>query len=145
MSKVKEKHAGGRPPLYSAAEEMQKNIEAFFLECEEKKKPTTVAGLAIACGFTSRNQLYEYEKKEEFKDTIKRARIRIECEVETRLFGNNSTGSIFWLKNHADYRDKTETELTGKDGAALNPYSELELANRIATLLMKAKKAKAER
>lgn len=40
---------------------------------------------------------------------------------------------------------KQKVELTGKDGAALTPYSELELANRIATLLMKAKKAKAER
>lgn len=38
---------------------------------------------------------------------------------------------------------KQKVELTGKDGAPLNPYSELELANRIATLLMKAKKAKA--
>ena len=38
---------------------------------------------------------------------------------------------------------KQKVELTGKDGAALTPYSELELANRIATLLMKAKKAKA--
>ena len=38
---------------------------------------------------------------------------------------------------------RQKIELTGKDGAALQPYSELELANRIATLLMKAKKKKA--
>jgi|SRR6185369_10397417 len=39
---------------------------------------------------------------------------------------------------------RQKIELTGKDGKDLQPYSELELANRIATILMKAKKKKAE-
>jgi phage terminase small subunit len=39
---------------------------------------------------------------------------------------------------------RQKIELTGKDGAALQHFSDLELANRVATLLMKAKKTKKE-
>jgi hypothetical protein len=35
---------------------------------------------------------------------------------ENLVEGKNAAGPIFWLKNHAGYRDKQELEHTGKDG-----------------------------
>ena len=105
-----------RPPKFKAADDMQKAIDRYFAECELKEKPRTYAGLAISLGFTSRQSLLNYEEKPEFLDTIKRARLVVQEDVESRLFGANATGSIFWLKNNADYRDRSEQEITGKDG-----------------------------
>ena len=110
----KPKHAGGRPPMYKEASEMQAKIDAYIAKCEEGKTPLTIAGLSLACNFLTRHSLIEYEKKPEFMHTIKKARLHVEAEVERRLFSSNPTGSIFWLKNHAGYVDKQEQVHSGE-------------------------------
>lgn len=75
----------------------------------------TVAGLSLALGM-SRQALLDYEKKDEFLDTVKRAKQRIEASIEQRLFGNSVTGVIFNLKNNFGWKDKTETEHSGNLG-----------------------------
>jgi hypothetical protein len=59
--------------------------------------------------------MYDYEKREEFSYTIKRARVFIENEYEFRLNSGNPTGAIFALKN-LGWDDKTQQEISGKDG-----------------------------
>lgn len=57
----------------------------------------------------------------------------------------DTTAAIFWLKNRRskDWRDRTETEVTGKDGAPLIPeMSEEEIARRIAYTLAAGLKPK---
>lgn len=73
--------------------------------------PYTVTGLALALG-TNRSTLVNYETRDEFFDTIKRAKTKIEDFAEQRLFGNNPTGTIFNLKNNYGWKDKTETDIT---------------------------------
>jgi hypothetical protein len=102
----------GRPLKFNDPQEIANKGDQFFTDCDEKKIPYTITGLAIALGFTSRQMLAEYEMHEGFGDIIKRLRIRVETEVEKRLFGNNPTGSIFWLKNYG-WKDKTEVEISG--------------------------------
>lgn len=85
----------GRPPAYKNAKELQEIIDEY-LEIETNK---TITGLALYLGFESRQSFYDYEKKEEFTYTIKRARTYIEKEYEELLRKGNAGGAIFALKN----------------------------------------------
>ena len=120
-----DKHPGGRPPLYTDPAEMQMIIDDYFgsktwtddngtTHCRP-----TMAGLARALGMC-RQTLLNYAEKDEFLDTIKEARLVVEEALEDRLYDPSPTGVIFNLKNNFDWKDKTEQELTGKDGEPLN-------------------------
>lgn len=121
--------AGGRPPKFKTAVEMQKAIELYFESCwivdkdGERKQitPYTVTGLANALGM-ERKALLEYQEKDEFSNTIKEAKRKVAQYVEEYLFlGKNQTGAIFNLKNNFDWKDKTETDVTS-NGETLNLY-----------------------
>lgn len=132
------KHPGGRPPKYTTVPELEKVIDDYFLLCWTQKldmfgnkifekekgkkteipvmvqyKPYTISGLARTLGMT-RETLSQYEKKDKFSDTIKRAKQMCEQYAEESLFiGKNPTGAIFNLKNNYGWKDKTETEHSG--------------------------------
>lgn len=83
-----------------------------------KQKPLTVTGLAVALG-TSRDVLLDYEttyseKYPEFSNTIKEAKEQIKAYAEESLFGTNTAGVIFSLKNNWGFKDKYETENTNR-------------------------------
>lgn len=71
--------------------------------------PYTITGLALALD-TTRETLLDYEEKEEYSDTIKKAKLKIHNYTELRLFENNPTGAIFNLKNNYGWKDKTEVD-----------------------------------
>ena len=52
-------------------------------------------------------EFYDYEKREGFSHSVKRARMLVEAEYERRLHGNNVGGAIFALKNHG-WSDRQE-------------------------------------
>lgn len=79
-----------------------------------KQKHYTITGLAMALN-TTRETLLDYENKDEYSDTIKKAKSKIENYVENNLFGSNVTGPIFNLKNNYGWRDKTEQDLHVKE------------------------------
>jgi hypothetical protein len=119
--------AAGRPPLYDNSEDMQIIIDAYFTECKHTNRETgletfrpTMSGLAYALEM-DRRTLLNYSEREEFIPTIKRARARVECALEANLYNNSVTGTIFNLKNNFDWKDKTESALTGPDGQPLIP------------------------
>lgn len=91
----------GRPELYSEPEAMQEKIDQYFAET----KNITITGLAFYLGFESRQSFYDYEKKESFTYTIKKARCRVEQYYEENLLSKYATGAIFALKN-MDWKDK---------------------------------------
>ena len=110
---MNEKHAGGRPPKYTKAEVMQKKIDEYFNECNLNKKPYTITGLGLALDM-SRQDLLNYSKKDEFFDTIKRAKMKIENYLEEKLLSEGfSTGVIFNLKNNYGWKDKQENVNVG--------------------------------
>ena len=96
---VKPKHAGGRPPKYLDTKKMIGLGENYFKQCDEAKEPYTITGLSLAMGFESLNALRNYASKNKDMVAIKRLRTKVEASVEARLFKNNPTGAIFWLKN----------------------------------------------
>lgn len=129
----------GRPLKYKTVQELEELIDAYFLSCWTQKldmfgnpifvkdrkgkktdvpvmvqkEPYTITELAIAIG-TSRKVLMEYESKDQFSNTIKRAKELCHGYAEKQLFiGKNPTGAIFNLKNNYGWKDKTETEHSG--------------------------------
>lgn len=110
----------GRPRAYKTPQELEAAIDLYFITIEEKGRPPTVSGLALALGFSSRQSIYDYQNIKEFTYTIKRAITRIEDYCETQLLkGGRCTGAIFWAKNHG-WRDKQEIDFNNggeqKDG-----------------------------
>lgn len=111
--------ARGRPKKYNKAEDMQVIIDQYFADCDTKGKPYTICGLANALDM-DRVTLLEYQKDDDYSNTIKRAKMKCQQYAEEYLFtGKNAAGVIFNLKNNYSWRDKNETELTGKDGSPL--------------------------
>ena len=100
---------GGRPPKYETAEEMQKKCTEYFESAIELEEKITITGLALFLGFCSRNSLYEYGKKKEFKYIIKNAMLVVENSYESK--GTNF--DIFALKNMG-WTDKQEIDHTTK-------------------------------
>lgn len=111
----------GCPPMYKTPEEMQKAIDKYFEDCngeyiiidgvaltdkngkpvKTEGRPYTITGLALALGFSGRQALLNYEAKEEFVDTIKRAKSRVEQYAEERLFDKDGVnGAKFNLSNN---------------------------------------------
>jgi hypothetical protein len=98
----------GRPLKFKTVEELQKKIEEYFNITPQEE--LTITGLALHLD-TSRETLCNYEKKDEFFDTIKRSKLMIENAYEKRLIKRGGAGDIFALKNFG-WRDKTETDIT---------------------------------
>lgn len=110
----------GRPKAYTEVEIMQKKIDQYFEECYKNNEPYTITGLCIALDIC-RDTLSEYMKKEEFSDTIKKAKLKVENYLEKHLITDSSTtGIIFNLKNNFGWSDKQQVEHSGNIN---NPFS----------------------
>lgn len=92
--------------------------DAFVQMGDSVMYAPTVSGLAYSLDM-SRQALLDYAEKDAFLDTIKKAKIRIEMALEQRLYGNTVTGTIFNLKNNFGWKDKSEQELSGPNGGAI--------------------------
>lgn len=132
----------GRPKKYKSAKAMQREIDKYFESCEghtltiddpdtgEKRpvldkygqpvivdaRPPTVTGLALALGFSGRQSLLNYSRREEFFDTITCAKARVEEYTEMRLFDKDgANGAKFSLANNFGWSEKQEIGISGKD------------------------------
>jgi len=86
---------GGRPPKYETPEKLANAVEDYLANNEVK----TITGLALWLGFSSRQSLYDYGKKEEFSYIIARAKLWVENYYEMQLLTSNSaTGAKFALQ-----------------------------------------------
>lgn len=133
----------GRPPMYNTAEEMQVVIDEYFEMCKGEMryddnglvyrdkyglpiffdvKPPTITGLALALGFTSRQALLNYQAKDEFVDTIMRAKAKVEQYAEERLFDKDgANGAKFSLANNFDgWKEKKEIEADVSNKVTIN-------------------------
>lgn len=133
---MNEKHAGGRPPKYKTKEEIQEKIDNYFESCyrpvrifvkdankyitlkdeegniiKEQYRPFTVTGLADALDM-SRQSLLNYSEKDEFFDTIMRAKRKCELYAEERLFDKDgANGAKFSLANNFEsWKDKKDVD-----------------------------------
>lgn len=105
----------GRPLKYETPEALQKAVDAYFDNLKEGQPPT-VSGLALALDVDT-STLRNYEGREEFFATIKKAKQRIEEALESGLWGGSVTGLIFNLKNNFGWKDKQEVDHQSSDGS----------------------------
>ena len=138
----------GRPLKFKTVEDLQQKIDAYFESCWEdvpvmtargayltkknpetgeeelvtirqQTRPYTITGLAVALE-TTRETLLDYENKDEYSDTIKMAKARIEQYAEEQLFkAKNPAGAIFNLINNYkrwSNKQETRTELQANGG-----------------------------
>ena len=140
---MEEKNKGGRPPMYNTKEEMQEKIDAYFEKCEGTvlnnasgevvldkygdpvvvgRKPLTITGLALALGFNSRQALLNYQAKDEFNDTIMRAKSIVEQYAEERLFDKDGAkGAKFSLANNfVGWKEKQSIEADVNSEVTIN-------------------------
>lgn len=111
----------GKPLLFEDKEKLQRDIDAYFKECDEKKVPYTISGLAYALG-TTRRTLLDYQEKDNYSHTIKKAKSKIEAYNEVMLYNKEvpTTGVIFNLKNNYGWKDKQEIEADVKNDVTIN-------------------------
>lgn len=158
--KPEEKKKPGRKPKYTDPKELKKRIDKYFEECEgrllrdeegkpmlykgvpiyEGKKVPSVAGLALACGFTYRQSLDWYLKNatEEDKDDpdsfysiIKAAKLRIEvANVDASMNRESFQGARIQLLSNYGYSDKpaVEVNVTNNTTKITNEQAEAALA-----------------
>lgn len=111
----------GRPPKFESPEEMKNMIEKYFKKCETTGEPKTILGL---CNFLDihRSTLGEYEDKEGFSNTVKKAKSICEQHVnEKALKGEyNATMAIFNLKNNFGWEDRKKQEIEGESVINVN-------------------------
>jgi hypothetical protein len=116
MSKGSElkKKERGRPVKFETEQELHDAIVKYFEKCKQTGDVPTVCGLAVDLN-TSRETLCNYEKKEDYFDTIKKAKTIIaSIQEQMALQGKlNPTVWIFSAKNNLGYTDKQEFHNTG--------------------------------
>jgi hypothetical protein len=96
--------------------------EYDHIKIRKNIRPLTITGLALALD-TSRETLLDYEDKEDYSDTIKKAKDIIHNFVEEKLFSGNVAGPIFNLINNWK-RWSNKQELSGPEGKPLIPLAE---------------------
>jgi hypothetical protein len=107
------KRPTGRPMKFKSADEVLKKGFAYFRQCEEKKEPLTITGLAMALD-TTRETLCDYGEKDGFSDAIKRLKLVVEDYLVRRtLTAPNPAGPIFLLKASFGYRDTVDIKFDG--------------------------------
>ena len=97
---------------YDSEEELSKGIEAYFEDCDKRKKPYTMSGLAYSLGI-HRNTLVNYGKNDLYCDLIKKAKERVQMQLEENgLDGTaNPTFTIFNLKANYKWDDGNKMQV----------------------------------
>ena len=103
--------------------ELQEHIITYLTKCEQEGIIPNVSGLAVACGFRSRQTLLNYGKEEGYEayfDLISFARLKVMEQYEGALVNarGNIIGLIFALKNAGGseaWTDKNETHVTNQE------------------------------
>jgi len=132
ITQVQPKHAGGRPKLYTSVDEVASIIEEYFDYCDNRIQhiysakadgvievmnpaPYTMSGLALALDM-DRRSLLNYSKDEQFFPTIKKAREKVEADIEERMNDKQTftPGLIFNAKNNFGWVDQTKVEHSGE-------------------------------
>lgn len=108
----------GNPRRWRSAKALQAAVDAYFEECSEKGRVPSVAGLALALGFMSRQALARYtdrmheENNDDYVVIITSAKTRIEeANIQLAYSKEASAGARFMLQNGFNYSEKQEIGL----------------------------------
>jgi hypothetical protein len=100
----------GRPLMFKTPKALENKVNAYFRECDRRKKPYTITGLAVYLG-TSKQIVCDYGRREGYDRVIAHARARCEAYAEESLFQlRNPSGAMFNLKNNYGWRDQLDID-----------------------------------
>jgi hypothetical protein len=119
---ARQKRKIGRPAKWESPERLQRLVDEYFDSTPLEKQMIT--GLALHLD-TNRETLCSYEDKDDFSDTIKKAKARIEMAYELRGLEKGTAFDIFRLKNMG-WRDKYDHDVTERKAKEAIPDDELE-------------------
>lgn len=114
----------GALPKFPTAALLQQGIDRYFtmIEYSVETLHPTLAGLALALGFPSREDMFKYRKKgDDFANVLNAAKTRIE-DYKLQLLLNKEKqvqGVMFDLKNNHEYADRIENRSTIEAGDTL--------------------------
>lgn len=121
-----------RPAIYSTSEELDTIIEWYFAKVNTNKQHPTITGLALEL-WIDRQTLLNYDKKDKFMGSIKKARQQILAYTENMLVDKATftPWQIFYLKNNykQDYQDKIEID--NKHSGSISLVELSRLANNL--------------
>ena len=106
MATKKEVNKWWRPLKFKTPQDFEDKAKEYFDTTPIDE--LTITGLALHLD-TTRETLMDYQERDKFTDTIKRAKLRIENSYELWLRKNGRAWDIFWLKNFW-WKDKSEVE-----------------------------------
>lgn len=102
---------------YKTPEELIEIITSYFNDCDMRKRPYTVSGLALYIGLTTQT-LRNYEKNypgTEYAEIIERAKQTIETYTAEATFDNKKfQGAKFNLQNNFGWAEKQDTNFSGE-------------------------------
>lgn len=115
----------GRPLKFKSAKQLQTQIDEYFIYCDENNRPYTLTGLAVFLD-VDREVIYYASDKEEYYNTIKRAKDKILLHNEENLTRGkyNVTFGIFSLKNNFGWSDKQDINVNANANVN-NSYANL--------------------
>lgn len=119
-----------RPLKFKSPEELEECISGYFHSCDTNMKvmfskegepieipdpkPYTISGLAYYLG-TNRQTLLNYAARDQYFDTIRAAKAKIEAYVEESLWKPKiASGVMFNLKNNFGWEDRSSIETSGE-------------------------------
>jgi hypothetical protein len=108
----------GRPPRWTTCLDLASDCELYFEHCKEEKEHPAIMGLCVYLDI-DRVTLFDYGKKPDFANIIKKVKARVEAYIEQRLFEGQVVGPIFNLKCNFGWRDVQTIEQSGPDGGAI--------------------------
>ena len=97
---------------YKSEETLKKGIDEYFANCEERKKPYTMSGLANWLGIT-RQTLINYGKSDKYFTLVKKAKEKVQQQIEENILDGtfNTTAGIFNLKANYKWDDGNKVEV----------------------------------
>lgn len=102
---------GGKPRKFKNKKELKEAIERYKEYLETSDRPPTIAGLAYYTGI-DRQTIYNYQKRDEYFDTIKQFRDWVIMTYEEEAITRGNGGIVFLLKNYG-YTDRQEISHDG--------------------------------
>ncbi|WP_313798808.1 terminase small subunit [Cytobacillus sp.] len=119
-----------KPLKFKSPEELSERISEYFFHCDRNMKvmfnkdgepievpdpkPYTISGLAYFLG-TNRQTLLNYEERDEYFDTIRAAKAKIEAFVEESLWKPKiAQGVVFNLKNNFGWKEQQDINMSGE-------------------------------
>lgn len=99
---------------------LQSTIDFYFDGCLKAKKAATISGLSYAVGFDKKEDLLNYSGRHD--RIIKRALLRLEIELEERLFSQDLDAASFVIlsccTDFCKKRGSENAQLRGMDLSA---------------------------